>query len=154
MEKDRALNLLQNGLLPQVHGAYYEALKMAIDALKKEPCEDCISRNDTRIIHTYGLEEDIRCAMCTNPMANDRGCDGGCDVNKSMYKSVLDVIDRRLEALPSIQPEQRTGKWIESNDIDFYRCSECGCYWEKGMVENCNMDFCPNCGAKMEEVSE
>lgn len=34
MEKDRALNLLQNGLLPQVHGAYYEALKMAISDMR------------------------------------------------------------------------------------------------------------------------
>ena len=149
MTRDVALNLLQNGLLPQVHGAYYEALVMAIQALqtepcedikdalhiaqvdrdkwanrakklakiigirdcdidqyKQEPCEDTISRNDTRIIHTDGLEECIRCAMCTNPMANDRGCDGECEVNKTMYKNVLDVIDKRLEEIPSVQPEQ------------------------------------------------
>lgn len=36
MEKDRALNLLQNGLLPQVHGAYYDALKMVIDGWQTE----------------------------------------------------------------------------------------------------------------------
>ena len=33
---DRALNLLLNGLLPQVHGAYHEALKMAIEALQMD----------------------------------------------------------------------------------------------------------------------
>ena len=43
-EKDRALNLLQNGLLPQVHGAYHDALEMAIESLQTEHCEDCISR--------------------------------------------------------------------------------------------------------------
>lgn len=53
-------------------------------------------RNDTRIIHTDGLEEGIRCAMCTNPMANNRGCDGGCDINESMYKRVLDVIKKNI----------------------------------------------------------
>lgn len=59
-------------------------------------CKDAISRNDTKIIHTDGLEEGIRCAMCTNPMANNRGCDGGCDVNESMYKRVLDVIKKNI----------------------------------------------------------
>lgn len=55
-----------------------------------------MTRNDTRIIHTDGLEEGIRCAMCTNPMANNRGCDGGCDINESMYKRVLDVIKKNI----------------------------------------------------------
>lgn len=48
--------------------------------------------DDTIIIHTNGLEEGIRCAMCTNPIANERGCDGGCRLNEDMYKKVLDVI--------------------------------------------------------------
>lgn len=46
---------------------------------------------------TTGLEEGIRCAMCTNPMHNDRGCDGGCRYDKSIYKEVLDVIYRHME---------------------------------------------------------
>lgn len=52
MEKDRALNLLQNGLLPQVHGAYYEALKMAIADMRKlsyltdRPCAVCKFNED------------------------------------------------------------------------------------------------------------
>lgn len=68
----------------------------AIEALEQQPCEDCISRNDKRTIHTDGLEEGIRCAMCTNPMANDRGCDGGCIVNESMYQNVLNVIKKQI----------------------------------------------------------
>lgn len=55
-----------------------------------------MTMNDTRIIHTDGLEEGIRCAMCTNPMANNRGCDGGCDINESMYRRVLDVIKKNI----------------------------------------------------------
>lgn len=43
-----------------------------------------------------GLAEGIRCAMCTNPMKSDRGCDGSCVVNESMYKSVMKVIDEQL----------------------------------------------------------
>lgn len=52
-----------------------------------------------------------------------------------------------LEALPSAQPERKTGHWeiyiISMLDGEGCRCSECGSegvpYW----------DFCPNCGADM-----
>lgn len=47
---------------------------------------------DTITIYSTGMEEGIRCAMCTNPMANDRGCDGGCRLDEDMYNKVLDVI--------------------------------------------------------------
>lgn len=50
--------------------------------------------DDSISIHSEGLEEGIRCAMCTNPIHNDRGCDGGCRYDEDMYKKVLDVIDR------------------------------------------------------------
>lgn len=77
------------------------AMVIAIKALEQQPCEDCISRNNKRTICTDGLEEGIRCAMCTNPMANDRGCDGGCVVNESMYQNVLNVIKKHfLEQQP------------------------------------------------------
>ncbi len=51
---------------------------------------------DVRPIHTQGLAEGIMCAMCTNIMKSDMGCDGGCCVNKSMYKKVMDVIDKHM----------------------------------------------------------
>lgn len=59
-----------------------------------------------------------------------------------------------LEALPSVQPEQKKGKWIEADDSDNRisgRCSVCG--WESHMYEDdvVGMDYCPHCGAKMEE---
>ncbi len=50
--------------------------------------------SDLRLIHTQGLDEGIRCAMCTNALANYRGCDGGCIVNEEMYKNVLNVIEK------------------------------------------------------------
>lgn len=59
---------------------------------KVEPCEDA----DVKLIHTQGLDEGIRCAMCTNLMANHRGCDGACVVNEIMYKKVLDVIRKQI----------------------------------------------------------
>ncbi len=51
---------------------------------------------------------------------------------------------------------KRKGKWINAVDTsggDYYRCSACGTYIEKVYFANDYMvNFCPNCGAKMEEV--
>ena len=47
-------------------------------------------------IYTEALEEGIRCAMCTNTMKSERGCDGGCVVDEKMYKKVLTEINSRL----------------------------------------------------------
>ena len=59
-------------------------------------------------------------------------------------------IRRRLSELPSAQPERKKGQWIDHEiDKDFAKCSECGSCWEWGFVKNCNMSFCPNCGADM-----
>ena len=56
--------------------------------------------------------------------------------------------------LPSAQPERKKGHWIEVDD--HYnrisgRCSVCG--WESHMYEDdvVGMDFCPNCGARLQE---
>ena len=73
----------------------------AIDIVNKlaEEYKDCI------LVHTQGLDVGIQCAMCTNPMKSDRGCDGGCSVNKEMYKKVLDVINRHAQNAPYTEGE-------------------------------------------------
>ena len=65
---------------------------------EKKECktEECIT------VNTQGLDEGIRCAMCTNTMANDRGCDGACRVDDAMYNKVLKVI--RDCTVPSVYP--------------------------------------------------
>ena len=67
-----------------------------------------------------------------------------------------------LEELPSAQPEREKGKWIYGEDeygIDGYRCDKCGFFvpWDYAhtfinYIEDYN--FCPNCGARMEEDDE
>lgn len=48
----------------------------------------------------------------------------------------------------------RHGHWIEDDDGDGRHCSICGedyCY----IISNCELyNYCPNCGAKMDEVEE
>ena len=55
-----------------------------------------ITKNDLALLRTEGLDEEIRCTMCTNYMKSDRGCDGSCVVDKDMYKAVMDAIEKRI----------------------------------------------------------
>lgn len=56
--------------------------------------------------------------------------------------------------LPSVQPERKKGKWIVDGvrfkgGHDWMHCSECGRETLNTPMERTN--YCPNCGAKMEE---
>lgn len=49
----------------------------------------------------------------------------------------------------------RHGRWLKlAYAPEWTKCSECNCHWEWGLVENCNMTFCPNCGARMDGGAE
>lgn len=66
------------------------------------------------------------------------------------------IIRHTIGKAPAIDAEPvRHGRWIRpAFDPAWVKCSECGCYWEGGIVENCNMYYCPNCGAKMDAEVE
>lgn len=64
-----------------------------LDKLRK--LNEPTTKNDLAFIHTEGLDEGIRCAMCTNHMKSDRGCDSGCVVDDNMYKAVMDAIEKQ-----------------------------------------------------------
>ena len=78
---------------------------------------------------------------CTHPYKDDYYyCEGCGDVDT-------------IKALPSADPERKTGKWM----VDKYGaeyCSECGKHpYNDGeyYVSGWWTEFCPNCGARMEE---
>ena len=55
-----------------------------------------------------------------------------------------------IKDMPSVTPAEKVGRW-KPYDGSWYECSECGAIREAvGYFEN----FCPNCGAKMQEVEE
>ena len=72
---------------------------------------DLISRQAA--IDTDGLDEEIRCEMCKNPMHTDRGCDGNCKYDEKLYERIMQILDERIKPLPSAQPEQR---WIPCSE--------------------------------------
>lgn len=53
-----------------------------------------------------------------------------------------------ISELPSVTPQQRTGRWIKQNYGWNWQCSECGFVTPPSAKEI--FTFCPNCGAKME----
>lgn len=59
-----------------------------------------------------------------------------------------------IEHLPTVEPEQKTGRWIQDESGD-YKCSECGgredrfIYGREIWYGNGESNFCPNCGIRM-----
>lgn len=109
----------------EAHGSLaIQAKDMAIKALEQEPCEDCISRK--------------RLKEC-------------------FHRNVVgaEAFDTIIDMQPSIQP--KTGQWIDDGQYadghseHAYRCSECDEHYIGYVGE---YKYCPNCGAKMQEVQE
>lgn len=48
--------------------------------------------------------------------------------------------------------ERKRGKWIDPEDLICYKCTACGMYANQGygLDEPIFWDYCPNCGAEME----
>ena len=149
MTRQEAVDILDDNFTTiDTHGHYtedeeIEAVAMAIKELQKEPCEDAISRkwlleNQMVILSDGALLPVIRVLTVKHA------------------PSVQPVAD-----MPSVQPEQKTGHWVESvYRRGHYWCSECeGKHTdpEKGEWKETfdyTYAFCPLCGAKMVEPQE
>jgi rubrerythrin len=74
--------------------------------------------------------------------------------SQSNVEDVTQDIISDIVALPSVNPQPKTGHWLRTGEVDVfydlpsYECSKCG----QTSLEN--GDYCPNCGAKMQEVEE
>lgn len=115
--------------------------------------------SELAIFNTQGLEEGIRCAMCTNSMKSNRGCDGGCIVDTNLYKKVLDVLHQNL-----VSSKVPTAYWkVFSNgayhgmdedgepiwrEVNVYHCSHCN---RRTVIKE---KYCPSCGAFMNEKEQ
>lgn len=87
--------------------------------------------------------------------AEEQNCEG--HVAWSANAVYSDVMEGALLELPSAQPERKTGRWIDEAYDPFIisgRCSVCG--WEAHLYEDdvVGMNYCPNCGAKMDGFEE
>lgn len=79
-----------------------------------------------------------------------------CGVYLSEDRREIEIISsskavEAIEALPLVQREQKTGRWIPF-DCDTWECSECKDVFIllEGTLKDNNYNYCPNCGVKME----
>lgn len=64
------------------------------------------------------------------------------------FTNATDYLSKKIKALPSVTPQQRTGRWIKQNYGWNWQCSECGFVTPPSAKEI--FTFCPKCGCKME----
>ena len=98
LDESGELNLSSYEFVPYERSEAVEAPSMRTE---EGNTDDCV------FLHTFGLEEGIRCAMCTNPMKTDRGCDGGCSYNEDLLEDVLKTVYSFTEPLSGSTREHR-----------------------------------------------
>lgn len=99
------------------------------------------------LIDAEGLDEEIRCEMCRNPMRSNTGCDGGCTYDEKLYEKIVRLLNERIKPLPSIKPELKIGRWLQISPARIYECSECA---QMVMTKDISCyKFCHGCGAYM-----
>jgi hypothetical protein len=110
-------------------------MKTLVDQLGKELCSDAIDRQAA--IDALGEEPPV-------------WYDGEDEIaERDQWKRDIEAI----KSLPSVRPKIKVGHWIEwTDDIDDYvKCSCCD-YGDEGDVKlGDETNYCPHCGAKMEE---
>lgn len=57
------------------------------------------------LIDINGIEEEVRCAICKNQIKTDKGCDGNCKYDESLFRKITTMLDRRIELLPYAPPK-------------------------------------------------
>lgn len=102
---------------------------------KKEPCEDCISREAViKTIAEWFFSKEFH------------------------YTNAGEYLRKRLDELPSVSAQPKMGHWLikRIDNYDHAICSICGddSYMPSERDALALYKYCPNCGAKMQEVEE
>lgn len=129
-------------------------------ALKQQPCEDWhgVPSDEMTLEQARQAVKDLRKMLPEyleqNPyedvVSRKAVLDQAVDYGSNTYLIPVNSV----KALPPVNPQPKTGKWIEKWDSDHlvilaYECSKCG------MMMNVNTShYCPNCGAKMAESED
>ena len=118
-----------------------DALQNAIKALEQQPCDDAISRQ-----------------AVIDGLISIAKTKAKSDAQKSLMGRVMFFVEK----LPSVTPQPKMGRWITWKEADNiipsetrFECSVC----HDAAYTLCNgldllSPYCPNCGAKMQDVEE
>lgn len=140
-------DIVSSGYPKWKRGRYREAIKEALEQLQQEPCDDCISRFSIKkklqehhdfYVNAYG--------GFNNLPPND----------KPRVDEITNCISMVVNE-PPVTPQPKIGQWFIDERPESDRevvCSNCG----QPIFKYHKLDFdyrpkyCPNCGAKMQEV--
>lgn len=142
MTNEEAIEIISNAL--QSDESKYtdridKALAVVQRVLEQQPCEDCISRQAA--LDAFGLSEKTR---------KYGGDHSGYDT--VMKYEIQDII----EDLPSVTPQQKTGRWIKTPEAVMgegymWYCNKCKHrVYQDSSRPYPSEKFCPKCGANME----
>lgn len=107
-------------------GIFEQGLCVECEKAEQEPCEDAVSRQAIKKLKRHNLAE-------------------------GQFVSLYDI-----EQLPSVRPQEQTGRWIKHNTghSRYYSCSKCSCLAlntevADGVIWKLSK-YCPDCGVRME----
>ena len=140
MTNEEAVVILKGAIKkPNTEDGYLgQALAMAIKALEKQPCKDCVSRS-------YMIDV-IRDKIKDVP----KNANGTYQRDNGMFVNGLYMALELVTYSPSVQSTRPKGKWIPmqvSSGSDSWKCSICG---RRSRGKLINLPFC-HCGADMRE---
>lgn len=138
-----------------------DALYIATQALKAQPCEDCISREavdklSRDLVHVTRDKADFLCnfweGLNALPSVKPTYTDEEIDKMQTLEQAYVD----KMVELAVEKVKRPKGKWIEVDPLGTgdkaYMCSECETGdWDVTIGE---YKFCPYCGAEMEGVED
>lgn len=83
--------------------------------------------------------------LISRQAAIDHLIDALYDLDEADYVD-KEFIEEELKRVPSVQPKQKTGRWIICCDGYYPYCSQCSNEPQNRAMTK----YCPNCGTKME----
>ena len=143
MTREEAITILN---MVEAHGSLViQAKDMAIKALEYDDAK--YHEEHGEVIVDKAVWEDAKRALEQKPS-------GDAVSRQDAYKcleihgdyNTLNEVYERLEKLPSVNPQPKTGHWI-NNRNGTYECDRCGKLHSRS-------NFCPNCGCRMVEPQE
>ena len=117
-----------------------EATVIISEYLRKNPNEDCISRQVVGDLVSNHIVEIIS--------------EGGRDLNAHTNEVLRQILNNicSVDALPPIRPQMKKGHWVDirnkKGSVIALRCSCC----KESPKHAIRSAFCPNCGAEMIEL--
>lgn len=109
---------------------------------------------ELRSIHDGKVLEQGACGDCISREAVIKTIAEWLFSKEFHYTNATEYLRKRLDELPSVTPQPKIRRWNFTKHYgrDYYVCSACG--MERMDDHSSGWNYCPNCGAKMQEAKD